>query len=108
MIKKRWATQYFAFWGGRPSQPPPPAPDRWGILRPSGARGPGPRVWLTGLCKLRQTFGPFCALRVWQKFPAFQFETGFPRVALNNLGTKSGATSFALGKSCKVCKHLPG
>ena len=77
-------------------------------LRPSGARGPGPRVWRSGQCKCSPQLGPFCALRVWQKFSHFQFETGFPRVALNNLGTKSGATRFALEKPCLPCKPLFG
>ena len=110
--QKHKATQYFAF-SGRPARPAPPPLSR---LRIAGGPSDPPALGAPGLafgapgCASNPPplFGPFCALRVWQKFSHFQFETGFPRVALNNLGTKSGATRFALGKPCLPCKHLFG
>ena len=80
---------------GGPSDPPALGAPGLAFGAPAGASAWG------GL-------GPFCALRVWQKFFHFQFETGFPRVAFIFLGTKSGAPSFALEKSCLPCKPLFG
>ena len=100
MIKKRWATQYFAFWGGLTPQDTPPSGS---LGDPPTLRRSGPRASRLALRPVQVTpplFGPFCALRVWQKISHFQFETGFPRVALNNLGIKSGATSFGRKKAC--------
>ena len=87
MIKIRWATQCFAFLG-RPNPTGPP-PRSWGdppALRPSGARGPGPRVWPTGQCKCPPTVRSLLPRVSLAKIFHFQFETGIPRVAFIFLG----------------------